>query len=155
MSGRRAIGPVGTLGRLALGVFFLGPCLLLWAPPGPFDPVLGLVLFPAAFVLAQGAYQASAGKRLEATGPVAMTVNVALAVLLLSIDATRSATAIFLGASFLLAAYRGYAGCEATAISNWIMRRDDQMGCVILAPFDAVDAGGRAGRNRAHGGAGE
>lgn len=93
----------------------------------------------------------------RAIGPVGtagrlLIGSIALAVLLFSIDATRPATAIFVGASLLLAAYRGYAGCEVTAISNWILRRDDQIGCVVLAPLDAVDAGSSdPDGGRAHG----
>lgn len=96
MRDARAIGPVGTAGRLLIGAFFLGPYLMFWASPGPLDFVAGLLLFPAAFIVAQGTYQALVGGRLEATGPWAMAANVAVAVLLFSIDATRPATAIFL-----------------------------------------------------------
>lgn len=155
MSGARAIGPLGTTARLLIGAFFLGPYLVLWASPGPLDLVAGLLLFPAVFIVAQAGYQALAGERLEATGPGAMVANVALAVLLFSIETTRPAAAIFVGASLLLAAYRGYAGCEATAISNWILRRDDQIGCVMLAPFDAIDTrSSDSDRSPAHGGVG-
>ncbi len=27
-------------------------------------------------------------------------------------------------------------GCEVLAISNWILRRDDQIGCLVLSPID-------------------
>ncbi len=36
----------------------------------------------------------------------------------------------------LLAAARGYGGCEVLAISNWILHRDDQIGCLVLGPID-------------------
>jgi hypothetical protein len=36
----------------------------------------------------------------------------------------------------LLAAACGYAGCELLAPSNWILRRDDQIGCLMLSPID-------------------
>jgi hypothetical protein len=39
----------------------------------------------------------------------------------------------------LVAAIRGYAGCEILAISNWLLRRDDQLGCVVLSPIDAAE----------------
>jgi hypothetical protein len=39
----------------------------------------------------------------------------------------------------LLAAARGYAGCEVLAISNWLLRRDDQVGCMRFAPIDHVE----------------
>ena len=43
-----------------------------------------------------------------------------------AIDVTGDAAVTFVGASMLLAAARGYAGCEVLAISNWLLRRDDQ-----------------------------
>jgi hypothetical protein len=39
----------------------------------------------------------------------------------------------------LLAALRGYSGCEVTAISNWILGRDDQVGCLVLSPVDDLE----------------
>jgi hypothetical protein len=36
----------------------------------------------------------------------------------------------------LLAALRSCAGCEVLAISNWLLRGDDQAGCVVFAPVD-------------------
>ena len=39
----------------------------------------------------------------------------------------------------LLAALRGYSGCEVTAISNWILGRDDQVGCLVLGPVDDLE----------------
>ena len=46
---------------------------------------------------------------------------------------------VFYGASMLLAAVRGYAGCEVLAISNWILARDDQVGCLVLGPVDYAE----------------
>jgi hypothetical protein len=40
----------------------------------------------------------------------------------------------------LLAAARGYAGCEVLAISNWLLRRDDQLGCMVFAPVDLAES---------------
>ena len=39
----------------------------------------------------------------------------------------------------LLAALRGYSGCEVTAISNWILGKDDQVGCLVLSPVDDLE----------------
>jgi hypothetical protein len=33
----------------------------------------------------------------------------------------------------------GYGGCEVLAISNWILRRDDQVGCLALSPIDEYE----------------
>jgi hypothetical protein len=40
------------------------------------------------------------------------------------------AVLVFYGASMLLAALRGYGGCEVLAVSNWLLRCDDQVGCI-------------------------
>jgi len=56
-----------------------------------------------------------------------------------ALEATSDAALIFYGASMLLAAVRGYAGCESLAVSNWILDRDDQVGCVLFAPLDLVE----------------
>jgi hypothetical protein len=54
----------------------------------------------------------------------------------------------------LLAAARGYAGCEVLAISNWLLDRDDQIGCLVFSPIDRLErslrrprAAGQTGRN--------
>ena len=44
-----------------------------------------------------------------------------------------------LRASMLLAALRGYAGCEVLAVSNWLLRRDDQVGCAVFWPIDQLE----------------
>ena len=77
---------------------------------------------------------------LSATGPVGFCVNSAAGLLLFSIAFTQEATLLFAGVSLLLAAIRGYAGCEVLAISKWILRRDDQVGCVVLSPLDAAES---------------
>ena len=52
---------------------------------------------------------------------------------------TSDAASIFYGASMLLAALRGYGGCEVLAMSNWVLRRDDQVGCLVLGPVDLAE----------------
>ncbi len=39
----------------------------------------------------------------------------------------------------LLAAARGYAGCEVLAVSNWLLRSDDQVDCVMFWPVDETE----------------
>jgi hypothetical protein len=56
------------------------------------------------------------------------------------LEPTSDATLIFYGASMLLAALRGYASCEVLAVSNWLLRRDDQVGCAVFWPIDYGDA---------------
>ncbi len=52
---------------------------------------------------------------------------------------TRDATLVFLGVSMLLAALRGYGSCESLAISNWLLRRNDQVGCLLFSPVDRLE----------------
>ena len=40
----------------------------------------------------------------------------------------------------LVAAVRRSGGCELTAISNAVLDRDDQVGCVLFAPIDLTEA---------------
>ena len=49
------------------------------------------------------------------------------------------AVLIFYGLSMLLAALRGYGGCESLAISNWLLKRDDQIGCLVFTPIDYTE----------------
>jgi hypothetical protein len=49
------------------------------------------------------------------------------------------AVVIFYGVSMLIAAIRGYAGCESLAISNWLLKRDDQLGCLLFSPIDFAE----------------
>jgi hypothetical protein len=55
---------------------------------------------------------------------------------------TSDATLIFVGGSLLFAALRGDAGCEFLALSNWLLRRSDQMACAVFTPIDSLDQQG-------------
>ena len=143
MGTSRAIGPVGTMARAIAGVALLVLPFLIdrvtWR-----DVVLGLVVLPSIVLLAQLARLRFAQTPLRATGRRGFTVNALILALLLFFSATRPATLLWLGASLVLAAWRGYAGCESLAISNWLLQRDDQVGCLAFSPLDAAEA--RAGQ---------
>ena len=155
-SQRRQIGTIGTLARVLIG--FL---MVLYGLTGGrievmhgnlqtgFNPLsvgVAVVAFPALLLAWQWIRARTDGSRYEATGPLATTVNiVAFIALVLTplyappLSFTSNAALIFYGASMLLAAARGYAGCEVLAISNWILRRDDQIGCLVLSPIDGYE----------------
>lgn len=87
---------------------------------------------------------------LRATGPAGHALNAAVFAALYAtpwyaprLGFTSDAALLFYGASMLLAAVRGYAGCEVLAVPNWLLRRDDQVGCVLFAPVDAIERGRR------------
>ena len=141
MTGRRAIGPIGTLARVLAGVgvfvlaFLIDGDEISWR-----DALLGLGGFPAVLLLAQLVRLRFSQAPLQATGPVGFAVNAVVLVVLLFFSLTRPATLLWLSVSLLLAAWRGYAGCETLAISNWLLRRHDQVGCIPFAPLDAIEA---------------
>jgi hypothetical protein len=140
MPRQRAIGPRGTAARIAVGIVFilvggLGGGGIDWSAIG-----LGLAAMPALAALAQLARLTVARSSLHATDTLASCVNLVIVAILLVTPWTSHPTCVFLGASMLLAAWRGYAGCETLAISNWLLRRDDQVGCVLFTPLDNLEA---------------
>lgn len=101
---------------------------------------LGLVVLPAVAVITQLARLRLSRTSLNATGGLAFCLNILIFGVLLALPWTSHPTFVFLGASMLLAAWRGYAGCETLAISNWLLRRDDQVGCVLFTALDKWEA---------------
>jgi hypothetical protein len=145
----RAIGVWGTTARVAVGAALLGSVLHGHATRGwhPVAWLLGLLVFPALVLAGQWWRTRRHPAPLEATGFVghAFGLGVFLALYLTwwyapAIDAVSDAALVFYGASMLLAAVRGYAGCEVLAVSNWLLRRHDQVGCALFWPIDAVGA---------------
>ena len=137
--GRRQIGVIGTLARVVVG---LGLLYLPWWDYGLqlHDVLLGLVGFPAVVLLWQWLRLRRTTASLRATGVVGHLVCCGIAAVLLLTPATADAADLFYGTSLLLAALRGYAGCEVLAVSNWLLRRDDQVGCPVFLPIDAVES---------------
>jgi hypothetical protein len=126
------------IGIVFLSLLTSGP----WLPP----LALGLVGFPAVLLASQWLRALRDPSRLQATGPLGTTLNMLLfAALFLTpwyarpLSVTSDAALVFYGASMLLAALRGYAGCEVLAFSNWVLRRDDQVGCLVFAPIDHLE----------------
>jgi hypothetical protein len=151
-TGRRAIGPIGTLARVALGTAAVAKPLLDGTDGGLqwHEPLIGLALVPAALALIQLLRTWWRSDQLNATGPVGMAITTAVGGALLNIHFTSDAAFLFIGASTLLAAMRGYAGCELLAVSNWLLRRNDQAGCIIFSPVDAIEATVARDNGRSH-----
>ncbi len=146
--GGRHIGPLGTAARVIVGLGLFGSVTYGHVAgelrPAPW--VLGLVGFPAVLLGWQRWRARRYPARLEATGPLAQVLNVAVFLALYltpdyvpALWATSDAALAFYGASMLLAALRGYGGCEVLAVSNWLLRRDDQLGCLLFAPVDYLE----------------
>jgi hypothetical protein len=154
-SERRRLGPLGTWARVIVGLWLVGS-VVQGHVAGEFRPapwVLGLVGFPAVVLGWQWWRSRRTAACFEATGPVAHVLNIAVFFALYltpqyapALSATSDAALLFYGASMLLAAIRGYAGCEVLALSNWLLRRNDQVGCMVFAPIDHIErrvGGGR------------
>jgi len=142
-STERRIGPVGTGLRILVAVVLLyiagGGGELDWDLDW-YDVVGGLVALPA-LTLALGLAANRYGSRpLRFTGPVATMANCGLIVALVANPYTAGAATLFYAATLLIATWRGQAGCEGTVISNWILGRDDQLGCPIFSPIDHAEA---------------
>lgn len=146
----RAIGPAGTIARVVVGSYALGLVIAGAIDKGfrPASWVLGLVVLPGVQLLVAWLRARRHPSGMRATGPVGHAVNLAVFGALYatpwyapSVGFTGDAALLFYGASMVLAAVRGYAGCEVMAVSNWLLRRDDQVGCILFAPADALERG--------------
>ena len=145
----RAIGPIGTVGRVigGMGLVYLavagGPdgWGLAWH-----EAALGLVGFPAVTILGVlvwkrlGKQLAGPATPISGGGRLGFCAATGVIIVLFVLPITSNAAALFFGSTLLLAAARGYAGCELTAISNWLLRRDDRVGCMVFSPVDAIEA---------------
>lgn len=155
---KRGIGPIGTVTRTVLGLILFGSVFYAQIIKGPFSPLpwgIGLLVFPAIFTIWQYLRARRNPARLEANGPLASVLNI---IILLAFYFTfiyapaiafmSVAVLIFYGLSMLLAALRGYPGCESLAISNWLLRRDDQLGCLVFSSIDNAErkSADRSGR---------
>lgn len=146
---RRDIGPLGTATRLCLGCIMVGSVVYGQIMKGPFHPlswVMGLLAFPALSITWQYMRTRRHPARFAATGPVATLLNMTAFFALYftflyapPIAFLSDAALLFYGLSMLLAALRGYGGCEVLTISNWLLKRDDQVGCLVFSPIDAAE----------------
>ncbi len=140
-SRERGIGAAGTVARVAVGALLLGS--VAWGHvQGGFHPAqwaLGLLGFPAVLLTGQWLRARRTPTRLRATGPAAHVLNLLVPVALYLTEATSDAALVFYSASMLLAAVRGYADCEVLAVPNWLLGRDDQVGCAVFLPIDHLE----------------
>ncbi len=155
-SGRRQIGAIGTTARVVLGLVLLAGGVLggkltivngqVRSGFSPLSVALGLVALPAVLLAWQWLRGRRAPARFQATGPLATALNMLIFFALVltpwyaqPLSFTSGAALVFYGASMLIAAVRGYGGCEVLAVSNWVLRRDDQVGCMVLSPIDHLE----------------
>lgn len=148
---RRHIGTWGTTARVIIGGFMVGSVVLgsIGGDAG-FQPaawLLGLVGLPGAIVGWQAWHTRHRPQRIVAlTGLLGHLLTLVMFLVLYGttwyappIDFVSDAALLFFGSSMLLAAIRGQAGCEVLAISNWLLGRDDQIGCAMFDPIDSLE----------------
>lgn len=138
---RRHIGALGAIARLALGGYFVGSVIYGHIVRGfHFLPwVEGLIIFPAVILLWHWLRIRRNPSEFKNISMPAIIFNFGLFWLVYFIPATSDMALIFYGTSILLAGVRGYSGCEILAISNVILRRDDQIGCAVFTPLDLLE----------------
>jgi hypothetical protein len=139
---QRRIGPIGTSVRVVAGMALLvvaladQPAGLVW---GLQSYELALVAFPGLMIASGLLASRLLDRSFRFTGPVGISANLAAIVVLFAIPFTAGAAALFYGTSLLVAGWRGAPHCEATVLSNLILRRDDQIGCPVMTPIDAIE----------------
>jgi len=149
----RDIGPIGTMARLGIGLWLSGS-VVYGQLVTRFVPAthtfaswaLGLIGFPA-LVLAWHWWRIRRHPaRFQDTSPLSFVLSVALPLALYftwwyapAFSAASDAVLLFVGGSMVLAALRGYAGCELLALSNWLLPRCDQIACAVWTPIDSLE----------------
>lgn len=156
----REIGPIGTGSRILGGLVAIALPIALsgidWWDVGVALIALPLIATAGAWLVIAG-YERYAPESLGrrhaiCSGPacVLWAIMIAAAV---AIDALTAVSGvafwIWLGASLLVAAARGYGGCEVLAFPNAITGRKYQVGCMIYTPIDTLEARHRAGHRPA------
>jgi hypothetical protein len=149
--GTRQIGPIGTVSRGVAGAVAITLPIALegigwWDLPA----LLTAPLFAtAAARLIAFSFERTAPQALTDSHAICSPAGCALiGVLFGAAFALGAATPVhgdvlfwgFFGASMVLAAVRGDAGCEVLAFPNAITGRRDQIGCILFTPIDTAEA---------------
>ncbi|MGH2840386.1 MAG: DUF6410 domain-containing protein [Solirubrobacteraceae bacterium] len=136
MSGNRDIGRIGTLARgvggaalIALAVALYG--IAWWDVAGALIACPLIAAGVAAVIRPVGAASAFA--------VLAIVIGLATALTFVT-PVDQAAIWLFFGVSMLVAALRGYGGCEVLAIPNLLTGRRSALHCVIYTPIDAAEA---------------
>ncbi len=139
---QRVIGRTGTAVRAVIGLALLAVGVTLYRADVR-DVVLGVIVLPvAATLLLALRGRAAPPIRLGLAGHL-VTIGIVVALSFVFRGAT---LLLFYGSTMLVAAAAGSGGCEVTAVSNWLRGRNDQIGCPLFAPFDALDRSSGAQR---------
>jgi hypothetical protein len=146
-AGNPPVGPVGATLRLVAGLALVALAVVEYNPRDGFawgletrDVVLGLAVLPGLMLGGVLLARRHADRPLRLTGPVGLAITCVVIVALFTIPATTGAAALFFGGTLLLAAARRQPGCEATVLTNALLRRDDQIGCPVFTSIDQAES---------------
>jgi hypothetical protein len=137
----RGIGALGRMARVAVGGAMVGS-VVEGHISGHFHLapwVLGLAFFPAIVVAGHGWAARRAPGRMTATGAVGHCAPLVAFLVLYAIEPTSDAALLFFGGSMMVAAARRSGGCEVVAFSNWVLGREDEVGCLVFEPVDRFE----------------
>lgn len=148
----RQIGPLGTLARVVGGAVAIAVPVLVEGFSLT-EAGIALIALPLAALVAAPVIEAGFRRWAPAAlrsrhaiccGPGCALIGV-LVIANTAIVAPTSANGnvtlwVWLGASMLVAAARGYGGCEVLAIPNLVTGRRDQIGCLLYTPIDRAEA---------------
>lgn len=148
----RQIGPIGTASRVLGGLISIALPIAL-AGLTWWDAGIALLALPAIATLAailltstlRGVAPRMLASRHAICSPAGCTL---IAIVVLANSGLVALTAangnvtmwVWLGASMLLAAVRGYGGCEVLAAPSLITGRRDHIGCLLYSPIDRWEA---------------
>jgi hypothetical protein len=159
----REIGRIGTVARLLAAAAALALPASLDAFSA-WDLLVALVALPAlataGFALVREGYEryvpgGLASQADTCCGAATWLLAIILAALIplaALTPVTFTAFWLWIGASLVLAAARGYGGCEILAFPNSLTGRRDQVGCIVFTPIDRAEAHGRLLRSSVHNG---
>ncbi len=144
----RPIGVIGTVARSIVGLVLVGSVVYgqLSSHFTPAAWALGLIGFPALALAWHGWRIRRNPAPFHDASPLSFLLSIALPLALYltwwyapAFSITSDATLLFVGGSMVLAALRADAGCELLALSNCLLRRNDQLACAVFTPIDFLE----------------
>lgn len=158
----RQIGPIGTTARMLGGLFAIVVPVTVdgisWFEAGV--ALLALPLIAATTApLITWSYRRLYPRALQMRhGICSLPACTLIAVMVIANDVLVAPTTangnvtiwVWLGASMILAAVRGYGGCELLAPYNLISGRREQIGCLLYTPIDNIEAEPPPAADQAH-----
>ncbi len=145
---RHDIGSIGKAVRSIVGLLLVGSVVYgqLSSHFTPAAWVLGLIGFPALALAWHGWRIRRNPAPFHDASPLSFLLSLAVPLALYltwwyapAFSVTSDATLLFVGSSLVLAALRADAGCELLALSNWLLRRNDQLACAVFTPLDFLE----------------